>query len=461
MSISLKERFGSKEFYKRAILIAVPVMAQLLIQNLVSLIDNFMVSGLGDVKMSGVNVSGQIFWLFLILLNTICISGGIFLTQFSGAKDNKGMRQSFCFKLILGLLAVLLYMIVCIGFPEIFLRLMVRGNVQENEIVIYGTQYMRIMGLMGIPMIISMIIASSFREIGDVKVPLIISVIATLVNTFFNWVFIYGNLGAPCLEVKGAALATVIARFVEMIIFLVYAIIKKPNFMISIKDLLHIDFALFRRIGRKGSMILFSEMVWAVAETVTKALYNGKGGADIVSGMAAAFVISNLFFMAFDGMSSATGVILGKTLGSGDLDLARKQKNWLLNGSIIFGFIMLFVGLSTTFLIPVVFGNLSDESRLITKEMIWIISGMMPVWVYVVTQFAVSRSGGDTKLGLFVDGITNVFIIVPGMFIMAFFTDFGPVAMYGIIKLSEFVKLVIAHYWLKKEVWVKNLAVSN
>ena len=167
----------------------------MLIQTMVSLIDNFMVSGLGDIKMSGVNITGQILFVFMVFLNTICMSGGIFMTQFSGANDRRGMQQAFCFKMMMGILAIIFYKYVCLVIPRQFLSLMVKGNAQADLILDQGVAYMRLMAWIGIPMMISTVIASSFREIGEVKAPLVISVIATLVNTFFNWVLIYGNLG--------------------------------------------------------------------------------------------------------------------------------------------------------------------------------------------------------------------------------------------------------------------------
>ena len=112
------QAFASVDFYAKALKIAVPVMAQLLIQNLVSLIDNFMVSGLGDVKMSGVNITGQIIFLFLVFSNTICMAGGIFMTQYSGAKDENGMRQTFCFKLWASVFVLAVYSVCCFCFPR-------------------------------------------------------------------------------------------------------------------------------------------------------------------------------------------------------------------------------------------------------------------------------------------------------------------------------------------------------
>ena len=131
----MKKYFGSLSFYKQALMIGVPVMLQSLIQSLVSLVDNFMVAGLGDVKMSGVSVAGQILFVFMVLSNAICAAGGIYMTQFSGAKNSADMR---------------------------------------------------LMGFMGIPFCISVVLATSMREIGQVRAPLVISVIGTLVNCALN-----------------------------------------------------------------------------------------------------------------------------------------------------------------------------------------------------------------------------------------------------------------------------------
>ncbi len=457
----LKTQFGPFSFYADALKIAVPVMAQMLIQNLVSLIDNFMVAGLGDVKMSGVNICGQILFVFMVFMNTICMAGGIFLTQFSGAKDKEGMKQSFCFKLWMGLFVVAVFSFACMGIPRHILSLMVQGNTQADLILDQGEKYMRIMGYMGIPWMISAMISSSLREIGKVKVPLVISIIATYVNTICNWILIYGNLGAPRLEVRGAAIATVIARSVEAVIFIGYMIKQKPDFAIKIFDMFRINFRLFGEILKKAWMIMLSEMVWAIAETITTALYNGRGGADVVSGMSSSFAISNLFFVAFSGIITSTGVIIGKDLGGGELDRARREKVWLLNGAKIFGLFFTGVGLLCMLLVPVVFRNLSANAQHICRQMVLVMAIYMPAWVYINGQFAVSRAGGDTMMGMLVDGIGNLGVVIPGIFLLAKCTTVGPVIMYAIIKFVEVPKIMIAHFWLKKEKWVVNLAEKN
>ena len=452
--------FGSAEFYKKALLIAIPVMLQQLIQSLVSLIDNFMVSGLGDVSMSGVNVAGQVLFVFMIFVNTICMSGGIFLTQFYGAKDEKGMQQAFRFKLVLGLAAFIPYFFVCIVFPRQVLSLMLIGNTQAQQILAEAVRYIRIMFFMGPMMTVSVCIASSMRDMGNVRFPLAVTVVATLTNTLFNWILIYGRLGFPALGVEGAAIATVIARTLEFAIFIAAYIIRRPEFAVRLKDIGKIDRSLFREILKKSALMLFCEMVWVLSETVTTAIYNGRGGADVVSGMSSSFAIANLFFVAFGGIYNATGVVLGKTLGRGNLDEARKEKRWLLSGAAVFGIFMVGFALVTTLFIPVVFGRLSVSAISICRRMVIMMAVFTPVWVYMNAQQAVARAGGDTKMGAYTDAMITIFVMLPLLFGLGLLTDIGPVELYLCIKLIDLAKVVIFHFWLKKERWLRNLTVE-
>ena len=452
-----KKLFGSSAFYLSALSIALPIMIQQLIQSMVSLIDNFMVSGLGDICMSGVNVAGQVLFVFMIYINTICMSGGIFLTQFFGAKDKEGMQQAFRFKIVMGLLAFIPYLLVCVVFPRQVLSLMLIGNNEKELILDEGVKYIRIMFFMGLPMTISMCIASSLRDMGKVRIPLYVTIVATLTNTLFNWLLIYGKLGFPRMEVKGAAVATVIARTLELIIFIIIYIKLKPDFAVKVKDFLKIDGALFKKILKKSFLVLFCEMVWVMSETITTAIYNGRGGADVVSGMASSFSIANLYFVAFSGIYNATGVIMGKTLGQGKLEKAREQKTWLLSGSAVFGVLMTFFGFATTLVIPLVYGRLSAGALEISRHMVIMMSFFMPVWVYMNAQQAVARARGDTAMGAYTDATITIFIMIPMVFILGIFTDIGPVKMYMGVKLLDIIKVVIFHIWLKKERWLKNL----
>ena len=449
--------FGPGAFYKSTLAIAVPIMLQQLIQSLVSLVDNFMVAGLGDVSMSGVNVAGQILFVFMVFLNTVCMTGGIFMTQFFGAGDGEGMGQAFRFKLVMGLAAFVPYFLVTIVFPRAVMSLMLIGNTQADLILNEAVKYMHIMFLMGIPYTISVCIATSLRDMGQVKIPLYVTMAAMLTNAVLNWVLIYGHFGLPRMGVRGAAYATVIARAFEFILFIVVYSRLKPAFMIKLADFFRINGKLFRETLKKGALILFCEMVWVFSETITTAVYNGRGGADVVSGMAAGFSIANLLFVAFGGIYSATGVILGKSLGAGKLEKARTEKTWLLSGAAVFGLFVMLFGFGTTLIVPVVYGRLSASAVKICRDMVTLIAILMPFWLYMNTQQAIARAGGDTAMGFYVDGLLTLFVMIPMVLLLGKYTLIGPVMMYACVKVIDLMKVVIFHFWLKRERWLKNL----
>ena len=449
--------FGPGSFYKSALAIAVPIMLQQMIQSLVSLVDNFMVAGLGDVSMSGVNVAGQILFVFMVFLNTVCMTGGIFMTQFFGAGDREGMGQAFRFKLVMGLAAFVPYFLVTIVFPRAVMSLMLIGNTQADLILNEAVKYMHIMFLMGIPYTISVCIATSLRDMGQVKIPLYVTMAAMLTNAVLNWVLIYGHFGLPRMGVRGAAYATVIARAFEFILFIVVYSRLKPAFMIRMADFFRINGKLFRETLKKGALILFCEMVWVFSETITTAVYNGRGGADVVSGMAAGFSIANLLFVAFGGIYSATGVILGKSLGAGKLEKARTEKTWLLSGAAVFGLFVMLFGFGTTLIVPVVYGRLSASAVKICRDMVTLIAILMPFWLYMNTQQAIARAGGDTAMGFYVDGLLTLFVMIPMVLLLGKYTLIGPVMMYACVKIIDLMKVVIFHFWLKRERWLKNL----
>ena len=455
------KRFGSLRFYREALAIALPVMLQQLIMSLVSLIDNFMVSGLGDVKMAAVNVANQVNFVYLVVLWTLCGAGGIYLAQFRGANDEEGMRQAYRFKVLLGTAVSAVYFVLCWVIPEQLISVMTAGNAAQAEIVESGAEYLRLVSFTWFPIAVSTAIGTAFRDVGKPRIPLFISVAATLVNTIGNYLLIYGNFGAPRLEVSGAAIATIIARLVEVVAFLIYVRARKTPFFVPARKLLHINRKLVGSILRKSGMMLLSETTWVVSETVLTALYNSRGGAETVAGMAAGWTIANVFFLVFGGVHAATAVIVGGTLGAGRLEEARDKARWVQWGSLVGGFAVAFGAAVSTFGIPLVFSNLTPPAREVTRGLVFVIAGYLPVWTVLNAQFAVSRAGGDTALGMYVDVSVNLLLFIPGAAALTYLTDIGPVAMLAIVKSSDFVKFAIARWRLAKEVWVRNLTVSQ
>lgn len=457
LNYSKNKIFGNWDFYKLCISIAVPVMAQQLIMGMVSLIDNFMVAGLGDIKMASVNVANQLNFIYLVLIYTFYGAGGIYMAQNNGANNSEGMQQAFRFKVILPLIISVVYMILMLINPEIFMRLLTQGNHAQKEILESSSKYMHIIAFTFIPISISGAIGSSYREIGKPHIPLIISVIATACNTLGNWILIYGNLGAPRLEETGAAIATLIARIIEMSLFIIYIKLHKEKFYVRTREILKVKISVFLSMLNKSSLIFLSEISWGLSEMFMTALYNSRGGAETVAGMASGFTIANIFYLVFQGVHVATMVIVGGSLGRGELEEAKSKAKWIMNGSIIAGLIVGLIEMSSIFSIPFIFSKLTVDAQAITRNLVILVACYMPIWTYINSQFAVARAGGDTLFGFMADVPTSLLLFAPVALILAKFTSVGPVGMFGIAKLTDFVKITVAVIMLKKERWVKKL----
>jgi len=455
---SIQSRFGPLSFYREALTIALPVMLQQFIMSMVSLIDNFMVAGLGDVSMAAVNVTNHISFIYFVIVNTICQAGGIYIAQFNGANDHEGMKNAYSFKVLFGIAASILYFSICRTIPHHIIGMMTTGNAAQAEIVAVGSGYLRLISWTFFPMILTMSVATSFREIARPKVPLIVSAAATVVNTAGNWILIYGNLGAPRLEVTGAAYATIIARFFEVAAFLCYAAYSKAPFFAGLKRLFVIKKKLIAEILSKSGMIFASEISWVVSETLMIAMYNRRGGAEVVAGMAAGWTIANIFFMLFGGLWTVASILVGGALGAGKLDEARRRAEWLKSGGTAAGVIIAIPGaVLTAFLVPLVFANLTPEARANCLGLVFVILAYLPLWGLLNIQFAISRAGGDTAMGMYTDLFVNTLLFAPGAVLLSLFTSIPPVPMFALLKLTDIVKTLIARHLLAKEKWVKNL----
>ncbi|MDR0447454.1 MAG: MATE family efflux transporter [Treponema sp.] len=457
-----KKYLGPLSFYREALAIALPVMMQLFIMSMVSLIDNFMVAGLGDASMGAVNITNHLIFVFIVIINTVCQAGGIYIAQYNGAGDEDGMKHAYRFKVIFSVFVTLLYFVLCRTIPNSIISMMTTGNAAQEEITAIGSEYLLLISWTFFPMAISTAIGTSYREIALPKIPLVISAAATVINTIGNWILIYGNLGAPRLEVTGAAYATIIARIFEFITFILYAARTKAPFYVGLTRLFHIHKRLIREILNKSGMIFASELSWIISETIMVAMYNRRGGAEVVAGMAAGWTIANLFFLIFGGIWTAAGILVGGALGAGKLEEARHRAEWLKGGSVVAGFILALPGSVLSALVtPLVFSNLSVAARATSLGLVMVILVYLPLWGLLNVQFAVSRAGGDTALGMYADVSVNTLLFAPGAIILSYYTSIPPVQMFALLKLTDFVKYFICRHFLKKERWVKNLTTNE
>ena len=212
----MRKFVGDKAFYKRLFAVMIPVLIQNIITNFVSLLDNIMVGQVGTEPMSGVAIVNQLLFVFNLCIFATSSSAGIFTAQFFGKGDNDGIRKTFRLKLwfVLGVFAAAL--IVLLSFGEVFIGLFLtegEENLSLNATMSYAKDYLAVMYWGLLPFAISQAYGSTLRETGQTVVPMRAGIAAVFVNLVFNYILIFGKLGAPALGVTGAAIATVISRY--------------------------------------------------------------------------------------------------------------------------------------------------------------------------------------------------------------------------------------------------------
>lgn len=223
--MKLRSLIGTRAFYKMALAVAVPIMIQNGITNFVSLLDNIMVGQVGTDQMSGVSIANQLMFVF-----NLCIFGGvggagIFAAQFYGSGNTEGVRNAFRFKLLVAAGVLLLSSAVLILWDEPLIQAFLHEGSETGDLdatLRYGREYLHIM-LLGLPAFaLTQCYASTLRETGETMLPMTSGIIAVFVNLFFNYLLIYGKLGLPAMGASGAAIATVISRYVECCITIVW-----------------------------------------------------------------------------------------------------------------------------------------------------------------------------------------------------------------------------------------------
>ena len=291
--------FGDKQFYKMVLLIAVPIMIQNGITNFVSLLDNIMVGQVGTEQMTGVAIVNQ-----LIFVYNLCIFGGvsgagIFTAQFFGQKDDEGVANTFRFKLWMAAILTGITIFILAVFGEPLIQMYLNGNQDGGDTVAalrYGKEYLWIM-LAGLPaFMVVQVYASTLRECGSTITPMKAGITAVLVNLVFNYLLIYGKFGFPELGVKGAAVATVMSRYVEAFIVVCWTHAHKEQntYIKGLYRTMKIPGYLVKRILIKGTPLLLNETMWAAGMALLLQCYSVRG-MNVVAGMNISNTISNLW----------------------------------------------------------------------------------------------------------------------------------------------------------------------
>ena len=450
-----------KHFYRRILCVALPIMIQNGITNFVQMLDNLMVGQVGTIPMSGVAIVNQLMFVFNLCIFGAASGAGIFTAQFQGKADHEGIRHTFRFKLLVGLLLSALGAGVFLTFGRELIGLYLTGEGTPEEIAAtmdYGQRYLKVMLLGLLPFAISNAYSGTLRECGETTVPMAAGITAVLVNLVGNYILIFGHFGAPQLGVVGAAVATVFSRYVELAIVVVWTHThgKSHPFILGALRSLRIPRKLTGDIIRKGMPLLVNEFLWSTGMAFLSQCYSTRG-LEVVAAFNIATTISQVSNVVFLSLGNAVGILMGQMLGAGvPEDTIRRDNKQMIRLCVAVCFA---VGALTMVLAPVFAGlyNTTDTVRSIAVGLICLTALMMPVNSYNNAMYFTLRSGGQTFVTFVFDSGFSWCVCVPVAFCLSRFTEMSILPLYGICVGVDLFKVFIGKVLLDKGVWIRRI----
>lgn len=451
---------GDRAFYKHALFIAVPMILQNFITNFVSMMDNIMVGRVGTNEMSGVSIANQLFFIFNITVFGAVSGAGIFGTQFFGKKDPEGQRHTVRYRLMTAAVLVLAFSAVFLLFGEKLIGMFISENddpAAADATLRYGMQYLSIMIISLIPFAFGQAYSSAVRECGETRIPMMGSIVAIGINLILDYGLIFGNLGLPELGVRGAAIATVIAKFAEALVVIIWAHTHSSRnpYIPGLYRSMRIPGELFRRITFKGLPLLVNEFLWSLSVSIVAQCYSVRG-LQVVAARNIAGTMVNLFNVVYIQMGGAIGIIVGSTLGAGLLEKAKDEARKLRAFSLFLTIPASIVMVPFSFAFPLLY-NTEPEIQRMATYFILIQSMAAPVWSYTNSCYFVLRSGGRTGITFLFDFLYSWAVMIPLAVCLAYLTDIGIYPLMFIVTFSELVKVVAGFLMVRSDIWVNNI----
>lgn len=450
-----------REIFRRALMLAVPMMIQNGITNAVSLVDNVMVGSLETEAFTGVSIVGQLIFVFNLAVFGGLSGPGIYGAQYYGQKNLDGFRATVRIKHWIGLAILLVGLPVLILGNEFLIDLYLKGesaDIDPVKTMSFAKEYLSIM-LWGLPpFVITQVYAGSLRETGASVKPMIAGVISVLVDVAGNYLLIYGNLGFPKMGVRGAALATVLARIVEAAIVIIWAFSKRKTnheFLIGLYRTMAIPKKQTVMFVKKGLPIFFNEFLWAGGIAVLTQCYSRRG-LDIVAGLNISNALCNLLNVVFVALGNAVGILVGQTLGASRYDDAKKEAFSLMwfTGGVSAILTVILIAISGVF--PNAYDTTESVKHYATFFII-ITAVFFPLQGFLNSLYFTLRSGGKTMVTFLFDSVFTWVCCVPVALLLVNFTALPILTIYAIVQALDFIKVTIGYILIRKGVWISNI----
>ena len=452
-----RKYIGDRDFYKRYLWLALPMILQNAITNLVSFLDNIMVGQLGTEQMSGVAIVNQLIFVYNLAIFGVVSAASIFGAQYYGKGNHKGHMYSFRFKIYAAVLVTLLTILLFVtkGSDLIALYLTdTAGNGATEAALQYGLQYLAIMMAGLIPFAVNQAYATNIKETGQTFIPMAASFAAVGSNALLDYLLIFGIGPFPELGVQGAALATVLARYIEALIIIVWAHSnrQKNRYLEGAYTGFGLPGSELKAIIIKGFPLMINEVLWAAGMTVVTQCYSVRG-LEVVAGLNIATTITNLFNIVYLQLGACISIVVGQYLGAGELEKAKDADNKMIVFSVfccvVMAVLLLFVG----GIFPQIY-NTSDEIKLLATSFIAVSAIIMPLYSFSHVSYFTLRSGGKTMVTFLFDSVFTWVIVVPTAFLLANYTGLGIVSVYFLVQATELIKVVIGYFMVRSDVWL-------
>ena len=391
-------------------------------------------------------------FLFNILIMGMFSGMAVYTSQYWGRKDIASIKKVVGLGSLLAVIIGLIFTVVALISPSFIVSIFNKST----DVIRLGSEYLGVVCLSYVFTALTFNFATALRCIEKTSIPMLVSAVALLTNTFLNWVFIFGNLGAPAMGVKGAAIATLIARVLETTILIAYIYISKSVLAGNMKELFSFSRDFVKMIFITMIPVLLNEGCWGLGSVMYNVIY-GRIGTQAIASVQIATTVYNLFMVVIFGIGSASLVIVGNEIGRGDKDKGYKYgKKCVMLGCIVG--IILSLGLILLSNQIVTLYDVSEQVRIWARNILYVIAFIMVIRVYnIIIIVGVLRGGGDAKVSLAIEASTMWLIGVPVAFIGAFILKLPVYQVYALCTLEEIVKGVFCLRRFKSKKWINNL----
>ena len=441
-----------KKFYLTLLTIALPIAFQNLITFAVNMLDTVMVASMGEIAMSSVSLGNQVTNLMMFFVRGMAGGTAVLISQYWGKKDMVRIKSVMGIGMKICLLVSFCATALIFCFPETVMSILTN----DPQLIAVGAEYLRIVCLTYLIVAVSDTMIAMLRCVEVVKVALYVSLFSFFVNIGSNYVLIYGKLGFPALGVRGAAIATVFTRLIEIAIVFTYVRFIDKKLCLRFKELLHSEKVLWHDFFKFGIPIVIGDILWGLVGTV-KASIVGRLGADAVSAFSISEVVLQLATVFIFGLAGGACVIIGKTVGAKQYDLTKLYSRTL---QILFAAFGVVAGIFTFLIrhLAVSFYNVAPATQSLAANAL--IFGAITI---VGTSYAaacfvgINRGAGDSKFVVKTDMICGWGVVIPLTFIAGILLELPFPIVYLCTRIDQIVKIFVAFFRLRGKKWIKNV----